>query len=97
MITAASFGDIVQQCREVESSARLDRRHDLGRDRQFLFQLAGLDLVQDADRKQRVLVDGIDMVHVVLHLRDDAAEIRDEAAEHARLVHAPQRSFRILP
>jgi hypothetical protein len=97
VITAAPFGDIVQQCREVERAARLDRRHDLGRDRQFLFQLAGLDLVQDADREQRVLVDGIDMVHVVLHLRDDAAEIRDKASEHAGFVHASQRSFRILP
>ncbi len=43
-----------------------------------------------------VLVDRVDMVHVVLHLRDDAAEIGDEAAEHASLVHPPQRGFRIL-
>ena len=56
----------------------------------------GLDLVQDADGEDGVLVDRIDMVHVVLHLRDDAAEIGDEAAEHAGLVHAPQGRLGIL-
>ena len=52
--------------------------------------------MQDADREQRVLVDRVVMVHVVLHLRDDAAEIGNEAAEHAGLVHAPQGDFRVL-
>jgi hypothetical protein len=33
------------------------------------------------------------VVHVELHQRDDAAELGDEAAEHARLVHAPQHRF----
>ena len=71
-------------------------RHDRAGDRQFVLQLAGLDLVQDADREQRVLVDRVDVVHVVLHLRDDAAEIGHELAEHAGLVHPPQRDFRVL-
>ncbi len=60
------------------------------------FKRAALDLVQDADREERVLVDRVDVVHVVLHLRDDAAEIGNEAAEHAGLVHPAQRDFRIL-
>jgi len=34
-----------------------------------------------------VLVDGVDVEHVVLHLGDDPAEGRDEAAENARFVH----------
>ena len=36
------------------------------------------------------------MVHVVLHLRDDAAEIGHEAAEHAGLREAAQAAFGIL-
>ena len=37
-----------------------------------------------------MLVDGVDVVHVVLHLRDDAAEVGDEAAEDAGIVHPLQ-------
>ncbi|MNK24178.1 hypothetical protein D3C87_424820 [compost metagenome] len=35
------------------------------------------------------------MIHVELHHRDDLAEFGDELAEHAGLVHAPQRQRRI--
>ena len=52
--------------------------------------------MHDADREQRMLVDRVGVVHVVLHLSDDTAEIGNEAAEDARLVHAAQRGFRIL-
>src|SRR6202021_3478636 len=38
----------------------------------------------------------VDMVHVVLHLRDDAAEIGNEAAEKTSLVHPPQRGLGVL-
>jgi hypothetical protein len=34
-------------------------------------------------RADRMLVDGVMVVHVELHLRDDAAEIGNEAAEDA--------------
>ena len=43
---------------------------------------AAFDLGQQADRLDGVLVDGIDMVHVVLGLPDHASEIRQEAPEH---------------
>ena len=59
-------------------------------------QLAGLDARQDADGADRVLVDRVGVVHVVLRLRDDAAEIGHEAAEHAGLVEAAQRRLRIV-
>ena len=52
--------------------------------------------MQDADREQRVLVHRVDVVHVVLHLRDDAAEIGNEAAEYPGFVHSAQCRFRIL-
>ena len=53
--------------------------------------VAALDVGQHADGAQQVLVDRVVVVHVELHHRDDAAELGDEAAEHAGLVHAPQR------
>ena len=48
-----------------------------------LRQLAVLD-PEDADRADRVLVDGVVVIHVVLRLRDDAAEVRHEAARARR-------------
>ena len=52
---------------------------------------AALDVGQHADRAEQMLVDRVVMVHVELHHGDDAAELGDEAAEHAGFVHAPQR------
>ena len=53
-------------------------------------QRAAGDVGDDAHRPQRVLVDGVGVVHVELHLGDDAAELGDEAAQHAGLVHQGQ-------
>ena len=60
----------------------------------ILLQLAALDRRQQADRADRMLVDGVMVVHVELHLRDDAAEVGHEAAEHAGLVHPAQHGLR---
>jgi hypothetical protein len=49
-----------------------------------------VDIRQHADGTDQVLVDRVVMIHVELHHRDDLAEIWDEPAEHARLVHAAQ-------
>ena len=51
--------------------------------------------VRHADGSHEVLVDGIVMVHVVLHHRDDMTELGDKAAEHAAVVHPPQGIGRI--
>ena len=48
-----------------------------------------------ADAAQQMLVHRVVVVHVELHHRDDLAEIGDEPAEHAGLVHAPEIEFRI--
>ena len=60
-------------------------------------RVAALDAGEHADRLDEVLVDRIVMIHVELHHRDDAAEIGDELAEHAGLVHAAEHGFRIAP
>ena len=56
-------------------------------------ELAAFDLREEADRADRMLIHGIVMIHVELHLRDDAPEVRNEAAEYARLVHPPQHDL----
>src|SRR6185437_11817245 len=96
VIAAAPLGDIVQQHGEIKHAARIDGRKDAGCERQLVLEGAALDLMQHADREQRMLVDRVDMIHVVLYLRDDAAEIRNEAAEYPGLAHPSQRDLGIL-
>ena len=55
-----------------------------------LGQFAALDGGEQADRPDRMLVDRIMVIHVELHLGDDAPEVRHEAPEHAGLVHPSQ-------
>ena len=43
-----------------------------------------------------VLVHRVVVVHVELHHRDDAAELGDEGAEHADLVHQPERPLGVV-
>src|SRR5580704_5264573 len=68
VIAAPALGDVVEQHREIESTAGYDRRHQLGGQWQLLFEEPALDLVQDADCEKRVFVDRVDVVHVILHL-----------------------------
>ena len=96
VIAAAALGDVVQQHGEIEHRPRQDLVHHVGRQRMVFFQRAVLDARQDADRPDRVLVDRVGVIHVVLRLGDDPAEIGHEAAEHAGLVEATQRRLRIV-
>src|SRR3546814_17458421 len=89
-----SLGDIVEQHRDIERPARGDLLDDRRRDRMVGPELAALNLRHETDRADRMLVDRIMMVHVELHLRDDAPEVRNETAEHAGLVHPEQHRFR---
>ena len=54
----------------------------------------GLDVAQPADGAQQVLVDRVMMIHRELHHPDDPAEIGNEPAKHAGLVHPAQRRLR---
>jgi hypothetical protein len=96
VVAGPALGDVVQQQGEVEHLAGQHLVHHLGRNRRLFAQPAPLDLVQDADREDRVLVDREVVVHIVLHLRHHAAEVGHEAAEYARLVEPPQSDFGIL-
>ena len=46
-----------------------------------------------ADALDRVFVDGVVMVHIELHHRDDGGKFRNERAKDAKLVHAAQTPF----
>src|SRR5207245_8178213 len=96
MIAAATFGDVVQEDGKIEGPAGYYRPDDSSRQRMLVLELAFLDAREDADGKQRVLVDCMHVIHVILHLRDDAAEIGNEAAENTSLVHAAKRDFGVL-
>ena len=74
MVAAASLGDVVEQHRDVEHAARCDLVDQFAGQRMIGGQLAMLDPAEQPDRAQAMLVDGIMMIHVELHLRDDPAE-----------------------
>ena len=96
MVAAAPLGDIVQQDRDVERTPRSELGKKLGGERMVVGQLATVDGGGQADRADGMLVDGIVMVHVELHLRDDLAEIGDEPAEHFRLVHPAEHRIGVV-
>ncbi len=93
MILLAALGDVMQQQGHIKRAAMRDGRHDFAGQRQFGRALAQFHRGQFAQRAQQMLVHRIVVVHVELHHRDDAAEIGDEAAEHAGFVHQPQGAF----
>ena len=93
VIDCASLGDVVQEGREIELGAMRDLMDDLARERVILGKAARLDRADPADRAEEVLVDRVVMVHRELHHADDAAEVGNEPAEHAGLVHASERGL----
>ena len=96
MIAAPPLGDVVEQHGDVEHSARGYLVEQLGRKRMIVGKLAALDFRQQPDRPDRMLVDRIMVVHVELHLGDDAAEVGNEPAEHAGLVHPAKRDIGLV-
>ena len=96
VVAAATLGDVVEQHRDVEHAARHQLRDDAAGERMIGLEAAGLDPRDQPDGADGMLVDRIVMVHVVLHLRHDAAEIGHEAAEDARLAHPAQHAFRVV-
>ena len=86
----------MDQQRDVERAAVDALLDDLGGDGKLAPELAALDLAQGRDRLDGVLVHRVVVIHVELHHRHHAPEGGDERAEHADLVHQPQRPFRVV-
>ncbi len=95
VVAAAALGDIVQQHGDIEHPARHQLADDGRSQRQFLTQVAAFGFRQQVDGADGVLVNGVMVIHVPLHAGVDAAEIRNEAAEHAGFVHGVQDSGRV--
>ncbi len=93
MIALPPLGDVVEQHRDIEHAARADLPEQRGGERVVLGQFTALDRRQKPDRADGMLVDRVVMIHIELHLRDDAAEVGDEAAEDIGLVHPAQHQL----
>ena len=94
VILLAALGDVMAKQGEIECRALLDRGDDGACQRMLLDEAMRVQIGKMADNAQQMFIDREVMIHVELHQRDDAAEIRDEAAEHASLIHQPQHDFR---
>ena len=90
MVAAAPLGDVVVERGHVEQPAALEARHQLGAQRELVRELGHGEAPQVAHHHQDVLVHRVDVEQVVLHLPDDAAELRQVAPEDAVLVHAAE-------
>src|SRR5690606_40637463 len=70
---------------------------DLPGQRVLLLEVGSTQLAQMLDQVQGVRVHGIDVEQVMLHLPDDAAELRQIATENAVAAHPPQIAVHALP
>ena len=95
MIAAAALGNVMQQDRHIEHLARNHLAQDRGRQRMILTKRAFFDPREQANGADRMFINGIMMVHVKLHLRDDPAKVGNKAAKNAGFVHPAQHAFRI--
>ena len=96
VVAGTALAQVVQEGGDVELAPGMQLGQDLGRERQLARELAPLHLPDDAHGPDGVLVDRVDVVEIVLHLADHAAEIGDEAAQQPALVHPPQGQRRVL-
>ena len=97
MVAAAALGDIVKQAGQIEQFRPLEIAHQAAAQRKFVREFRHREAAQVAHDIQDVLVDGVDVIQIVLHLADDAAEGGDVAAEHAVFVHAFQFAYNPRP
>ena len=97
MILLTPLGDVMEKQRHIQDAPRAQGRHQLVGEGMLVLDAARVDFSERADGADEMLVDGVVMIHVELHHRDDAAEIGNEPAENAGLVHAPEHRFRAAP
>src|SRR6266511_3470466 len=90
MVAAASLGDVVEESRDIQQLGSGEVGYQARAQRILVCMLRLGKAAQIADDHQDVLVDRVDVVEIVLHLTDDAAEHGQVPAEDAVLVHAPE-------
>jgi len=90
VVAAASLGDVVEERGHIEQPGPIQFGDHARAQRVFVGELAHREAAQVAQHLQDMLVDGVDVEQVVLHLADDAPEIRQVAAQDVELVHPPE-------
>ena len=96
VIARQALGHVVQQHGAIQHGARLDALDHFGGQRIVVLVFAALDGGDIADGADQMLVHRVMVIHVELHQPHGMAEFRNEAAQHARLIHQAQRPLRIL-
>ncbi len=91
VVAAAALRDIVEQRGDIEHPGPLEARDQLAAERILVRMFSHREATDIAQHHQDVLVDRVDVIEVVLHLSDDAPEVEQVTAEHARLVQQAQR------
>ena len=97
MIAAAALGDVVQQGRHIQRTARLQLRQKFAGNWRDLGQLIAVELAEHADGLHRMLIHRVHMVGVELHQPHDARPVGQVARQESRLVQLPQPHCRIAP
>ena len=87
---APALADVVEQEREIERAGLRDLVQDLAQAAEGAVGARPRHLVEGVDGGQRVLVDGMAMVEVVLGEEPDPRELGQQPAQQARLVHAAE-------
>jgi len=76
VIAAATFGNVVEQGRDVQQPAILEAGHQPRTERVLMCQFGHGKAPQISHHLQDVLIDGVDVEQVMLHLADDVTEGR---------------------
>src|SRR5882672_961678 len=79
VVPAAPLRDIVVERSDVEEPASLETADQLGAQRELVRELGHREAAQVPHHHEDVLVHGVDVEQIVLHLADDAAELRKVA------------------
>ena len=90
VVAAAPLGDVVKQPGEVQHLGTLHLADQPAAQRVLVRHLGHGEAAQVAHDHENVLVHGVDVVEIVLHLADDAAEGRQVPPQHIVAVHAAQ-------
>ena len=88
VVTTAPFGDIVEECRDIKYPWTIKFADDACAQGVFVRKFAHRESANVAQDLQNMLVNGVNVKKIMLHLTDDAPEIRQVGAEDVELVHA---------
>ena len=94
MIYRPALGDVVQEGGEIKRGAVADLMEHLADQRMILLAAPASMSLSTPTVRSRCSSIGVVMIHRELHHPDDAAEIGNEPAKHAGLVHPAQRRLR---